>query len=113
MEQMTVLDIVMSPDFAEAFTAIKNEIREHRIKSGYHSFKRGPLERLQERAEFNAKDFPELYLGVLDGSLNSGQYPSTVRAYIKLVGDEAYRRAYGKIIERIATVQQAPEKSQE
>ena len=93
-----VSEIISKSRFKEHIEACIDEIRKQRIESGIALFKRGPLERLQEKGVFNPENLAELYLKVLEGSLNSIEYPSAVRAFIKLIGDEAYRRTVAEVI---------------
>lgn len=95
-----VSEIISKSRFKEHIEACIEEIREMRVKAPHILFKRGPLERLQEKGVFNPENLAELYLKVLDGSLNSSEYPSAVRAFIKLIGDEAYRRTVAEITKR-------------
>lgn len=97
MTHLRVIDIIAMPSFEEHIEDCIDEIREQRIKSGIALFKRGPLERLQEKGEYNAKKLTELYADALDGALDSSKYPSTVRSFIKLIGDEAYRRTIAEL----------------
>lgn len=97
MTRLRVIDIIAMPSFEKHIEDCIDEIREQRIKAGTTLFKRGPLERLQEKGVFNPQKLAELYADVLDGSLNSSEYPSVVRSFIKLIGDEAYRRTISKI----------------
>lgn len=106
---MRVIDVIMSPEFKEQMENCIDEIRQRRIGVTAGTFKRGPLERLQERQEFNAESLAKLYLGVLDSSLDSTQYPSTVRSFIKLIGNEAYRRTTAVIESKIETIRQTDE----
>lgn len=106
---MRVIDVIMSPEFKEQMEDCIDEIRQHRIGIPAGTFKRGPLERLQERQEFNSESLAKLYLGVLDSSLDSSQYPYVVRSFIKLMGDEAYRRTTAVIESKIETIKQANE----
>ena len=97
MTHLRVIDIIAMPSFAKHIEDCIDEIRKQRIESGITLFKRGPLERLQEKGEYNAKKLAELYADTLDGALDSSKYPSTVRSFIKLIGDKAYRRTIAEI----------------
>lgn len=57
-------------------------------------FKRGPIERLQEKKVFGPKALAALYAKVVDKTMNASEYPSTLRTFIKRIGDEAFHRAY-------------------
>lgn len=97
MTHLRVIDIIAMPSFEKHIEDCIDEIRKRRIESGITLFKRGPLERLQEKGEYNAKKLAELYADALDGALDSSKYPSTVRSFIKLIGDEAYRRTIAEL----------------
>ena len=97
MTRLKIIDIITMPRFEEHIASCIDEIRKQRIKSGITLFKRGPLERLQEKGEYNAKKLAELYADALDGALDSSKYPSIVRSFIKLIGDEAYRRTIAEL----------------
>lgn len=107
---MRVIDVVMSPEFKKQMEDCIEEIRQKRIEVGAAYFKRGPLERLQERGEYNAESLANLYLGVLDSALDSNKYSSTTRGFIKLLGDEAYKRTIIVIQCPIKTDEQNDEK---
>lgn len=57
-------------------------------------FKRGPIERLQEKKVFGPKALAALYAKVVDKTINTSEYPSTLRTFIKGIGDEAFHRTY-------------------
>ena len=98
LSNLKVIDITTMPRFLEHIGDCIEQVRQNRIKAGV-MFKRGPLERLQEKGEFNPKSLATLYVGVLEGSLNSSEYPTVVRAFIKLFGDEAYRKTVLELVE--------------
>ena len=62
--------------------------------SPYVQFKRGPIERLQEKKVFGPKALAALYAKVADKTINTSEYPSTLRTFIKGIGDEAFHRTY-------------------
>lgn len=60
-------------------------------------FKRGPVERLQEKKVFGPKALAALYAKVVYRTINTSEYPSTLRTFIKGIGDEAFHRTYVKL----------------
>lgn len=66
----------------------------HKIRNEYPSvqFKRGPIERLQEKKVFSSKALTSLYASVLDKTINTREYSSILRTFIKGIGDEAFHR---------------------
>ena len=46
-------------------------------------FKRGPIERLQEKKVFGPKALAALYAKVVDKTINTSEYPSMLRTFIK------------------------------
>ena len=82
LKDLKVIDILLMPEFEKHIEACIEQIRKLRIESKVVAFKRGPLERLQEKKVFNPKDLAALYGGVLDGSLNTTEYPSALRAFL-------------------------------
>lgn len=92
LKDLRVIDILLMPRFEKHIKNCIDQIRRQRIAAVGIEFKRGPLERLQEKKVFNPKDLAALYGGVLDGSLNNQEYPAALRAFIKLLGDVAYHK---------------------
>lgn len=97
LKDLKVIDVLLMPEFEKHIEARIKQIHRLQIKSSVIAFKRGPLERLQEKKDFNPKDLAALYRGVLDGSLNTAEYPSALRAFIKLIGDEAFHKTLNDI----------------
>lgn len=60
-------------------------------------FKRGPIERLQEKKVFGPKALAALYAKVVDKTIDTDEYPSVLRAFIKRIGDEAFHRTYAEL----------------
>lgn len=88
LEDLKVIDIIQMPQFEKHIKAL--------IKDGspYVQFKRGPIERLQEKNVFGPKALAALYAKVVDKTINTSEYPSTLRTFIKGIGDEAFHRTY-------------------
>ena len=56
--------------------------------------KEAPIERLQEKKVFGPKALAALYAKVVGKTINASEYPSTLRTFIKSIGDEAFHRTY-------------------
>lgn len=98
LEDLKVIDIIQMPQFEKHIEALIKDLYLTRTKimdgSPYVQFKRGPIERLQEKNVFGPKAFAALYAKVVDKTINTSEYPSTLRTFIKGIGDEAFRRTY-------------------
>lgn len=95
---LKVIDVIQMPQFENNIEACINELYLTRTKiMNEHSgvqFKRGPIERLQEKKVFGPKALAALYAKVVDKTINASEYPSTLRTFIKGIGDEAFHRTY-------------------
>lgn len=95
---LKVIDVIQMPQFENHIKACINELFVTRMKivsdSPYIQFKRGPIEKLQEKGVFGPKALAALYAGVVDKTLNTAKYPSELRTFIKGIGDEAFHRTY-------------------
>ena len=93
---LKVIDVVQMPQFENNIEACIKELYLTRTKiMNEHpdvQFKRGPIERLQEKKVFGPKALASLYVSVLDKSINTSEYPSVLRTFIKGIGDEAFHR---------------------
>src|SRR5699024_475693 len=93
-----VMDIIQMPQFENNIKALIKNLYLTRTKimdeSPYVQFKRGPIERLQEKKVFGPKALAALYAKVVDKTINTSEYPSTLRTFIKGIGDEAFHRTY-------------------
>lgn len=95
LEDLKVIDIIQTPQFEKHLikdlhltrTKIMNEHPDAQ-------FKRGPIERLQEKKVFGPKALAALYAKVVDKTINASEYPSTLRTFIKRIGDEAFHKTY-------------------
>lgn len=104
LEDLKVIDIIQTPQFEKHIEAlIKVYLTYTKIMNRipYAQFKRGPIERLQEKIErlqekkvFGPKALAALYAKVVDKTINASEYPSTLRTFIKRIGDEAFRITY-------------------
>lgn len=93
---LKVIDIIQMPQFENNIAACIKELYLTRTKIiNEHpgvQFKRSPIERLQEKKVFGPKALASLYASVLDKSINTSEYPSMLRTFIKGIGDEAFHR---------------------
>lgn len=98
LEDLKVIDIIQMPQFEKHIGALIKDLYLTRTKimnrSPYVQFKRGPIERLQEKKVFEPKALAALYVKVVDRAINTSEYPSTLRTFIKRIGDEAFHRTY-------------------
>lgn len=93
---LKVIDIIQMPQFENNIEACIKELFSTRAKildeNPGIQFKRGPIERLQEKKVFGPKALAVLYAKVLDKTIDINEYPSTLRTFIKGIGDEAFHR---------------------
>lgn len=98
LEDLKVIDIIQMPQFEKHIEALIKDLYLTRTKiMNEHpgvQFKRGPIERLQEKKVFGPKALAALYAKVVDKTINASEYPSTLRTFIKGIGDEAFHRTY-------------------
>ena len=98
LEDLKVIDIIQMPQFEKHIEALIKDLDLTRTKiMNEHpgvQFKRGPVERLQEKKVFGPKALAALYAKVVDKTINTSEYPSTLRTFIKGIGDEAFHRTY-------------------
>lgn len=97
-EDLKVIDIIQMPQFEKHTEALIKDLYLTRTKimNGHLDvqFKRGPIERLQEKKVFGPKALAALYAKVVDKTINTSEYPSILRTFIKGIGDEAFHRTY-------------------
>ena len=93
---LKVIDVIQMPQFEKHIEALIKDLFLTRTKiMNEHpgvQFKRGPIERLQEKKVFGPKTLAVLYAKVLDKTIDINEYPSTLRTFIKGIGDEAFHR---------------------
>lgn len=98
LEDLKVIDIIQMPQFENHIGALIKDLYLTRTKTmNEHpgvQFKRGPVERLQKKKVFGPKALAALYAKVVDKTINTSEYPSTLRTFIKRIGDEAFHRTY-------------------
>ena len=98
LEDLKAIDIIQMPQFEKHIEALIKDSYLTRTKimdgSPYVQFKRGPIERLQEKKVFGPKALAALYAKVLDKDIDTSEYPSVLRTFIKGLCDEAFHRTY-------------------
>lgn len=98
LEDLKVIDIIQMPRFEKHIEALIKDLYLTRTKiMNEHpgvQFKRGPIERLQEKNVFGPKALAALYAKVVGKTINTSEYPSILRTFIKEIGDEAFHRTY-------------------
>lgn len=96
--ELKVIDVVQMPQFEKHIKALITDLFLTRTKiMNEHpdvQFKRGPIERLQEKKVFGPKALAALYVKVVDKIIDTIEYPSVLRTFIKGIGDEAFHRTY-------------------
>lgn len=95
---LKVIDVVQMPQFEKHIEALIKDLFLTRTEiMNEHpgvQFKRGPIERLQEKKVFRPKALAALYVKVVDKTIDTNEYPSVLRTFIKGIGDEAFHRTY-------------------
>lgn len=93
---LKVIDLIQMPLFEKHIEALIKDLFLTRTKiMNEHpgvQFKRGPIERLQEKKVFGPKALAALYAKVVDKTIDTDEYPSVLRTFIKGIGDEAFHR---------------------
>lgn len=98
VSELKVIDVIQMPQFEKNIKFLIEDLYLTRAKimneNPYVQFKRGLIERLQEKKVFGPKTLAALYAKVVDKTINTSEYPSTLRTFIKGIGDEAFHRTY-------------------
>jgi hypothetical protein len=96
---LKVIDVVQMPAFEGHVKFLMEDLRKTRkdLELKGAQFKRGPIERLQEKRVYNPKALAALYAKVLDKDIDTTEYPSTLRTFIKGICDEAFHRTVQQI----------------
>ena len=97
---LKVIDVIQMPQFENNIEAcIKEFLIRTKIMNGCIDvqFKRDPIERLQEKKVFDLRALVSLYASVLDKTIDTNKYPSTLRTFIKEIGDEAFHRTVAEL----------------
>ena len=101
LEDLKVIDIIQMPQFEKHIEALIKDLYLTctKIMNEYPGaqFKRGPIERLQGKKVFGPKALAALYAKVVDKTINTSEYSSTLRTFIKGIGDEAFHRTVQQI----------------
>lgn len=101
LKDLKVIDIIQMPAFEGHVKRLMRDLHTVRIGLTIHGteFKRGPIERLVSKGVYNPKAFAALYVKILDKELDTSEYPSTLRIFIKGLCDEALYRTAKQIKE--------------
>lgn len=101
LKDLKVIDIIQMPAFEDHVKRLMGNLRTVRIKATIHGieYKKGPIDRLVEKGVYNPKAFASLYVKILDKELDTSEYPSTLRIFIKGLCDEALYRTVEQIKE--------------
>ena len=98
VSELKVIDVIQMPQFEKNIKFLIEDLYLTRAKimneNPYVQFKRDSIERLQEKKVFGPKTLAALYAKVVDKTINTSEYPSTLRTFIKGIGDEAFHRTY-------------------
>ena len=100
LKDLKVIDIIQMPAFEGHVKFLMTDLDKTRAKLCTEKgvrFKRGPIERLQEKGVYNPKAFAALYAKVLDKDIDISEYPSALRTFIKGLCDEAFHRTVEQI----------------
>lgn len=100
LKDLKVIDIIQMPIFEGHVKFLMEDLHKTRAKLRMEKgieFKRGPIERLQEKGVYNPKALTALYAKVLDKDINKSEYPSVLRLFIKVLCDEAFHRTVEQI----------------
>lgn len=101
LKDLKVIDIIQMPAFEGHIKRLMGDLRTERIALTIHGteFKRGPIEKLRRKGVYNPKAFATLYVKILDKKLDTSEYPSTLRTFIKRLCDVAFYRTVEQIKE--------------
>lgn len=96
LRSLKLIDVIQSAEFEKQVRICLGELYQTRAQLSkqysQYKLKRTPLDMLEEKKMCNAKAITVLYANVLNKSLNSVEYSSTLRSFIKSIGDEALHR---------------------
>lgn len=97
LKDLKVIDIIQMPVFEGHVKFLMEDLHKTRAKLRMEKrveLKRGPIERLQKKGVYNPKALAALYAKVLDKDIDTSEYPSVLRTFIKGLCDEAFHRTY-------------------
>lgn len=100
LKDLKVIDIIQMPAFEDYVKFLMEDLRKTRAKLCMEKgveLKREPIERLQEKGVYNPKALAALYAKVLDKDIDTSEYPSVLRTFIKGLCDEAFHRTVEQI----------------
>lgn len=100
LKDLKVIDIIQMPIFEGHVKFLMEDLHKTRAKLSMEKgieLKRGPIERLQEKGVYNPKALAALYAKILDKDINTSEYPSVLRTFIKGLCDEAFHRTVEQI----------------
>lgn len=100
LKDLKVIDIIQMPAFEGHVKFLMKDLHRTRTKLYMEKgveFKRGPIERLQEKGVYNPKALADLYAKVLGKYIDTSEYPSVLRTFIKGLCDEAFHRTVEQI----------------
>lgn len=99
LKDLRVIDVIQMPAFEDHIKRLMGDLREERIGLTIHGteLKRDPIKRLVEKGVYNPKALVALYVKILDKDLNTSEYPSTLRTFIKRLCDVAFYRTVEQI----------------
>lgn len=100
LKDLKVIDIIQMPIFEDHVKFLMEDL--HKTRAKLHTekgveFKRGPIERLQEKGVYNPKALVALYAKVLDKDIDTSEYPLVLRTFIKRLCGEAFHRTVEQI----------------
>lgn len=100
LKDLKVIDIIQMPAFEGHVKFLMEDLHKTRTKLCMEKgveLKRGPIDRLQEKGVYNPKALAALYAKVLDKDIDTSEYPSVLRTFIKGLCDEAFHRTVEQI----------------
>lgn len=100
LKDLKVIDIIQMPAFEGHVKFLMEDLHKTRAKLCMEKgveLKRGLIERLQEKGVYNPKALAALYAKVLDKDIDTSEYPSVLRTFIKGLCDEAFHRTVEQI----------------
>ena len=100
LKDLKVIDIIQMPAFEGHVKFLMEDLHKARAKLCMEKgveLKRGPIERLQEKGVYNPKALAALYAKVLDKDIDTSEYLSVLRTFIKGLCDEAFHRTVEQI----------------
>ena len=94
LEELKIIDVIQMPLFAEQVKVCLDDLNKTRkeLEAKGASFKRSALDKLKERKALEPSRFAELYASIIDKELNTSEWSSELRTFIKGLGDAAFYR---------------------